>query len=99
MPTDPISITHISLAKNPAPFLAPIAFDFTFQAHHALTAPLEWRILYLGSASDEAYDQVLEEFETHAVEAGTPMRCSVECPPPDWKKIPRRELLSKPASI
>jgi histone chaperone ASF1 len=52
MATAPISITHIALAKNPAPFLSPLQFNLTFQVHRPLTAPLQWRILYLGSASD-----------------------------------------------
>lgn len=62
MATPPISITHIALQQNPAPFLAPLHFNLTFQVFRPLTAPLQWRIIYLGSASDESYDQTLEEF-------------------------------------
>lgn len=60
MATPPISITHITLKQNSAPFLAPLHFNLTFQVLHPLMAPLQWRIIYLGSASDESYDQTLE---------------------------------------
>lgn len=62
MTTDPITITHISLVHNPTPFLSNIHFSFTFDVHQLLTTPLEWRIIYVGSAKDEKYDQILEEF-------------------------------------
>lgn len=52
MSTPPISITHIALAKNPAPYLSPLQFNLTFQVQRPLTAPLQWRIIYIGSASD-----------------------------------------------
>lgn len=62
MTTDPITITHISLAQNPTPFLSNIDFSFTFDVHYPLPAPLEWKVIYVGSAKDEAHDQILEEF-------------------------------------
>jgi histone chaperone ASF1 len=99
MPTDPISITHISLSKNPTPFLSSIDFAFTYEVHQVLTAPLEWKITYVGSAGDESYDQILEEFEINSLELGSSMKFTVECSPPNCEKIPRKELLSIFASI
>lgn len=61
--SEPITISQVTLAPNPAPFLAPFCFAFTFLPHHPLAAPLHWKIIYVGSATDEACDQVLEEFD------------------------------------
>lgn len=40
MTTAPVTLTHISLDKNPAPFLDPLHFHFTFQTQRPLNAPL-----------------------------------------------------------
>ena len=50
-------------------------------------------MIYVGSARDEAYDQVLEEFEIGSIQEESTMKFSVECPGPDFTKIPKDELI------
>jgi histone chaperone ASF1 len=90
MPTAPVTISNISLSQNPAPFLSNIEFSFTFEAHQTLSAPLEWKIIYVGSVKDESYDQILEEFEINSIDEKTPMKFNVDCSPPNYEKIPRK---------
>lgn len=54
---------------------------------------MEWKIIYVGSAKNEEYDQVLEEFEIGPIDEQSTMKFSVECPAPDFTKIPPDELI------
>ena len=45
------------------PFTQPIAFDIYFESVKNLKHSLTWRIIYIGQAANDEYDQVLEEAE------------------------------------
>lgn len=60
--TSKIILDNISVGNNPAPFLDNISLEITFTAVDTIPDKLDWRIIYVGSAKDETYDQVLEEF-------------------------------------
>jgi len=57
-----IILDNISVTNNPAPFLSNIELEITFTALQAISLPLEWKIIYVGSAKNEDFDQILEEF-------------------------------------
>ena len=50
--------------------MAPIAFDIYFESVRSLKHPLTWRIVYIGQASNDQYDQILEEAEMDCEVAG-----------------------------
>lgn len=53
-----VHITNVSIHDNPASFFTPFKFEITFEAIEALPEDLEWKIIYVGSAESEDYDQV-----------------------------------------
>jgi hypothetical protein len=55
-----ISIDNIRIKNHQANFLDPIELEITFTNQTALVHPIEWKIIYFGSAEDEDCDQVLE---------------------------------------
>jgi len=57
-----IILDNISVINNPASFLSGIELDITFTALQAIAEPIEWKIIYVGSAKNEDFDQTLEEF-------------------------------------
>lgn len=65
----------------------------TFTSLLQIDGPLQWKIIYVGSASNESHDQILEEFEIGPFEEPSTMKFEIECEAPDAKKIPAEELL------
>lgn len=57
-----IQIDNITITNPKALVSEPIRFQITFTALQPLPHPILWRIIYVGSAFTEDYDQVLEEF-------------------------------------
>ena len=84
-----VILDNISFLNNPAPFNQQLQLDITFTAVDPIPDTLEWKVIYIGSAKDESYDQVLEEFEIGPITEESTMKFTVECPPPDFSKIPR----------
>lgn len=57
-----VQIDNITITNPKAAISEPIRFHITFTALMPLPQPIVWRIIYVGSAFTEDYDQVLEEF-------------------------------------
>ena len=57
-----IILDNISFGNNPALFTDNLCLEITFTALEPISAPLDWKLIYVGSAKDESYDQILEEF-------------------------------------
>jgi histone chaperone ASF1 len=55
-----VILDNISVKNNPALFQDSIELDITFTALDPIASLLEWRVIYVGSAKNEEYDQVLE---------------------------------------
>lgn len=54
-----VILDNISFKNNPALFQDNIELEITFTALEAIPSLLEWRVIYVGSAKNEEYDQVL----------------------------------------
>ena len=55
-----INVTNIRVLSNPAKFQDPLQFEITFECLMQLPEDLEWKVIYVGSSSDEKFDQVLD---------------------------------------
>uniref|UniRef100_A0A8D0L6P7 Anti-silencing function 1B histone chaperone n=1 Tax=Sphenodon punctatus TaxID=8508 RepID=A0A8D0L6P7_SPHPU len=55
-----VSVLGMAVLENPGPFNCPLRFHVQFECREALPHDLEWKIIYVGSAESEEYDQVLE---------------------------------------
>ena len=55
-----IILDNIMIEKNPTNFTDRIGIQVTFSCVEPIAEPLQWSIIYVGSALSEDYDQVLE---------------------------------------
>jgi histone chaperone ASF1 len=87
-----VNISNVVVENNPAPFLTQLKFQITFECLRELPDTVEWKLIYIGSAKDQSYDQLLDSFEMGPLQPGV-MQFTVESNPPDYKKIPKEDLL------
>lgn len=59
-----IQVNNLVVLDNPPPF------NITFEWVEDLSEDLEWKIIHVGSAESEEYDQVLDSFIMGPVPAG-----------------------------
>lgn len=88
-----IILDNVSFSQNPNSFREHIPLEITFTALEPIPELLEWKVIYVGSAKDESYDQILEEFEIGPINEESTMKFEVDCPAPDFSKIPKDELI------
>ncbi|MBS1889883.1 MAG: hypothetical protein JST59_01200 [Actinobacteria bacterium] len=89
-----VNISNVVVDNNPAPFLSQFRFHITFECLRDIQETIEWKLIYIGSAKDAGYDQVVDSFEMSGLAAGV-MQFTVESNPPDWTKIPKDDLLGE----
>lgn len=65
-----VNVLNVIVKQAKTPFVDSIAFDIYFEAVKSLKHSLTWRIIYIGQASTDQYDQVLEEAEMDCEVAG-----------------------------
>ncbi|PIK53481.1 putative histone chaperone ASF1A [Apostichopus japonicus] len=87
-----VHITNVRVLDNPASFLNPFQFEITFECMEDLAEDLEWKIIYVGSAETEDYDQTLDTVLVGPVSAGRHMFV-FQAGPPDQSIIPENDVL------
>lgn len=65
-----VYITNVVVLDNPTNFLNPLQFELTFECIEELKEDLEWKMIYVGSAESEQYDQVLDTIYVGPVPEG-----------------------------
>ena len=58
-----VNVLNVIVKQSKTPFLDKIHFQVYFETVRALKHSLTWRVIYIGQASNEQYDQILEEAE------------------------------------
>ena len=87
-----VTVNMIKVLDNPAPFLSPLRFEITFEAHAKLEADIDWTVTYVGSGDNQAHDQVLESVCVGPIDVGS-SRFTLETPAPNAALIPPADLL------
>jgi len=88
-----IVVTNVEVLDNPSKFTNPFQFEIIFDCiAPGITSELEWKLLYVGSAEDEKYDQELDSILVGPVEVGT-NKFVFQAPSPDPAHIPAKDLL------
>mmetsp|Transcript_47162 Transcript_47162/g.121876 ORF Transcript_47162/g.121876 Transcript_47162/m.121876 type:complete len:165 (-) Transcript_47162:2040-2534(-) len=87
-----VKVTRVNLLNNPGKFTDPIVFNIEFECLTDLADDLEWKIIYVGSASDSKYDQVLDSALVGPVERGS-MEFEFGAEAPDIVKIPEADIV------
>ncbi|CAG0914041.1 unnamed protein product [Notodromas monacha] len=55
-----VHVSSMTVLDNPSPFVNPLQFQVTFDCIEDLSGDLEWKLIYVGSAESENFDQVLD---------------------------------------
>lgn len=87
-----VHITNIVVLDNPSSFLNPFQFELTFECIEELKEDLEWKMIYVGSAESEEYDQVLDTIYVGPVPEGRHIFV-FQADPPDVTRIPEQDVL------
>ena len=87
-----VHVCNVSVLKNPAAFLAPFQFEVTFDCIEPLPEDLEWKLIYVGSAESEEYDQTLDSVFVGPVPEGRHMFV-FQADPPNPKLLPVNDVI------
>jgi len=85
-------VCNVVVLDNPSQFLNPFQFEITFECIEDLPEDLEWKIIYVGSAESEEFDQVLDTVYVGPVPEGRHMFV-FQANPPNPEKIPLADLV------
>jgi len=94
-----INICNIVVKNNPSTFLSPFCFSITFECLQPIKEEIEWKVTYVGSPKDDAYDQELDSFSIGPFTEAGIMQFDIEPMQPDISKIPQDDLLGVAAII
>lgn len=86
-----VNVRNILVIDNPTQFGNPFQFEITFDCLQNLDDDLEWKVIYVGSADDVEYDQVLEEVAVGPVPVGI-NRFVLQSDGPDANRIPQKDI-------
>ncbi|XP_063687221.1 histone chaperone asf1a-A-like isoform X2 [Bolinopsis microptera] len=87
-----VQISNVVVLNNPSPFQSPFQFEVTLECIEDLPSDIECKIVYVGSAESEEYDQVLDSVLVGPVPAGRHMFV-FQAEAPDPSKIPVQDAL------
>ncbi|ENN81450.1 histone chaperone asf1 [Dendroctonus ponderosae] len=87
-----VQLCNITVMDNPSPFLNPFQFEITFECIEELKEDLEWKMIYVGSAESEEYDQVLDSVYVGPIPEGKHMFV-FQADPPNVSRIPENDAL------
>lgn len=85
-----VHITNVVVLDNPSSFFNPFQFELTFECIEELREDLEWKMIYVGSAESEAYDQILDTIYVGPVPEGRHIFV-FQADPPDVTRIPGKK--------
>eukprot|EP00899_Mesostigma_viride_P022933 jgi/Mesvir1/3824/Mv19792-RA.1 len=89
---NPVNITNVLVLDNPSMFTNPFQFEISYDCLSPLVEDLEFKIIYVGSAEDEKYDQELDSVMVGPVQIGT-FKFVFQADPPDHTKIPKDDIV------
>ena len=94
-----INILNIIPKNITAKFTDPFSFEVIFEVLSELKKEIEWKMIYIGSAEDKKYDQILETIEIDGPFHLGSMKFEFTGEAPDISKIPESEVLGVTAII
>uniref|UniRef100_A0A7S3NER5 Anti-silencing function protein 1 n=1 Tax=Aureoumbra lagunensis TaxID=44058 RepID=A0A7S3NER5_9STRA len=87
-----VQVTNVVPMDNPTSFTNPFTFEITFESIQDLEEDLEWKLIYVGSAEDSRYDQLLVEVAVGPVPAGV-SKFVLHANPPNPQLIPQNDVV------
>lgn len=90
---EPSSLSNTQVVlDNPTCFTNPFQFEITFECLQELDDDLEWKVLYVGSATDSSRDQILDEILVGPVPVGI-NKFVLQADAPDPTQLSQEDLL------
>ncbi|KAG0599849.1 hypothetical protein M758_12G182800 [Ceratodon purpureus] len=87
-----VNVTNVAVLDNPSMFKNPFQFEISYECLVPLEHDLEWKLIYVGSAEDEKYDQILESVLVGPVNVGN-YRFVFQADPPQLSQIPEDDII------
>ena len=87
-----VHVCNVLVLDNPAQFMSKLEFEITFECIEDLPEDLEWKIIYVGSAESEEYDQILDTVYVGPVPEGR-HKFVFTADPPNPAKIPVTDVV------
>jgi len=87
-----VHVCNVLVLDNPAQFLSKLEFEITFECIEDLPEDLEWKIIYVGSAESEEFDQILDTVYVGPVPEGR-HKFVFTADPPNPNKIPVSDVV------
>jgi histone chaperone ASF1 len=87
-----VNILDVKVLDNPAAYTNPLQFEIEYECLQELKDDLEWKMVYVGSADSEKYDQVLDTVLVGPVLPGN-FRFVFQAEAPDSSKIPPEDII------
>jgi len=87
-----VTVQNVAVLDNPAKFDNPFQFEITFDILAPITDDLEWKLVYVGSAHSEEYDQEIDSVLMAPSAVGS-FKFVFQGDPPDPRRIPPADLL------
>eukprot|EP01006_Ploeotia_vitrea_P007935 TRINITY_DN1860_c0_g1_i1.p1 TRINITY_DN1860_c0_g1~~TRINITY_DN1860_c0_g1_i1.p1 ORF type:complete len:173 (+),score=27.70 TRINITY_DN1860_c0_g1_i1:49-519(+) len=87
-----IQVRNVTVEENPSRFTDEFDFNIRFDCTEEISDDLNWKVLYVGSSSNEKCDQLLEDVLVGPVVLGS-NEFQLNCPAPDASRIPPDDLL------
>lgn len=87
-----VHVLNVVVLDNPAQFMDKLEFEITFECVEDLPEDLEWKIIYVGSAESEEYDQILDTVYVGPVPEGR-HKFVFTADPPNPHKIPVSDVV------
>jgi|Transcript_11995 histone chaperone ASF1 len=87
-----VNVANVTVLDNPARFDNPFQFEITFEILEHLADDLEWKLVYVGSAESDEYDQEIDSVLVAPQGVG-PYKFVFQGDAPDPRRIPPNDLL------
>merc|ERR1712088_1172572 len=87
-----VHVCNVLVLDNPTQFMSKLEFEITFECIEDLPEDLEWKIIYVGSAESEEYDQILDTVYVGPVPEGR-HKFVFTADPPNPHKIPVSDVV------
>ena len=94
-----INILNIIPKNIISKFTDPFSFEVIFEVLSELKKEMEWKMIYIGSAEDKKYDQILETIEIDGPFHLGSMKFEFTGEAPDINLIPESEVLGVTAVV
>lgn len=87
-----LHVTNIDVLDNPTNFMTKLELEITFECVEELPEDVEWKLIYVGSADSEEFDQILDTVYIGPVPEGR-HKFVLTADPPNPQKIPVADVV------